>query len=340
MIKGCEIILLASALLLATGCSYPELVERGERAPTSERCGECHIAIYNEWKESPHARSFSNPEFREATYDYRFDFCLGCHAPESVYTLPILGGRAASTRPVLRQAKREEGVNCNGCHLTEDCKLAGPLEARAPHPISEAHGLYKRSVLCGTCHEGTFKEWQAISKEDKKSCQECHMPSVQKKLIQDAPWRWLFHNKATKRHTFSSEDGLKALKEPINIKLEELQMAGLDAAGVVELENLSVLHSIPTGDYGYREVVLSIEIEDSSGKKNLLKEESFFKEMDTALNYGEKRSIEFSLPSDSNREGFRLIITLLRRSFDDASRVVLAQKSVLIKQLQRGRGSL
>lgn len=330
-IKGYRIILPISALLLVLGCSYPELVERGERAPGSEKCGECHIDIYKEWKESPHARSFSSPEFREATYNYQFEFCLGCHAPESVYipTTPV--GQAVTPGPLPRQVKREEGVNCNGCHLTEDCKLAGPLKARAPHPISETHNLYKRSMLCGTCHEGTFNQWQVISREDKESCQKCHMPSSQKKLIQDAPWRWLFRNKATKRHTFSSGDGLKAIKEPIDIELVDIQLAGTVAVGVVELENLSILHSIPTGDYGYREATLVVEIEDPSGNKKLLKEESFFKEMDTALKYGEKRSIEFSIPGNLNRRGSRLIMTLLRRSFDGTIDLVLAQESMLIK---------
>lgn len=336
MAKEYKIPLLLLVVLLVTGCSYPELVERGERAPSSEKCGECHIDIYNEWKESPHARSFSSPEFKAATYDYQFEFCLGCHAPESVYIPPFTGEKVSSTKPIPRKTKREEGVNCKGCHLTEDCKLAGPLKAKAPHPISAAHDLYKRSVLCGTCHERTFNEWQAISKEDKKSCQDCHMPSSQKKLIQDAPWRWLFQNKTTKRHTFSSKDGLKALEESININLKEFQTAVPDAVGVIELENLSVLHSIPTGDYGYKEVVLSIEMEDSSSTKKLLKEESFFKEMDTAIKYGEKRVVRFSLPGNLNRAGSHLIITLLRRSFDGAVDAVLAKTSIPVKLPLRG----
>lgn len=318
------------ALLLIAGCSYPELVERGENAPASHQCSECHIEIYEEWKDSPHAKSFSNPAFREAAYNYQFEFCLGCHAPESVYIPVSPGGQTVPTGPVPRHNKREEGVNCNGCHLTEDCKLAGPLKARAPHPVSNVHDLYKRSVLCGTCHRGTFTGWQALSIKDKKSCQECHMSDSERKLIQDAPWRWLYRNKATRRHTFSSEDGLKAVKAPVNIELKEIGVSGPDVVGVVELENSSVPHSIPTGDYGYREAALIIETVDASGKKTLIKEESFFTETGTALEYGKRKDIAFSFPSGLIREGSHLEISLVRRSFDGTVKAVLAQESVPI----------
>lgn len=317
-------------MLLVAGCSYPELVKRGEDAPAADKCGDCHIEIYREWKESPHAGSFSNPEFRAATYNYQFVFCLGCHAPESIY-IPAKGQDYPSS-PRVRKARREEGVNCNGCHLTEDCKLAGPLKAMAPHPVGEGHELYKRSVLCGTCHRGTFNEWQAVSREDKESCQDCHMPASQEKLIQDAPWRWLYRKKDTKRHTFSTDDGLKALEQPINIEVKITQVTKAAAVGFVELENLSIPHSIPTGDYGYREVVLRIEVEDSSGDKGLLKEESFFREMDTAIGYGERKSVKFSIPGEKNTAGTRLIITLFRRSFDGKVEAVLAQVKVPLEQ--------
>lgn len=75
------------ACFLSPGCIvYPELAEKGMKAPKSERCGDCHRDIYNEWKDSPHAHSFTNPAFKEETNNYQFAFCLGCHAPETIFT--------------------------------------------------------------------------------------------------------------------------------------------------------------------------------------------------------------------------------------------------------------
>ncbi len=315
--------------LLAAGCSYPELAERGENAPGSHRCGECHIAIYEEWKDSPHAKSFSNPAFKEVTYDYRFEFCLGCHAPDSIYTPPAADGQTSLIIPAPRQTNLDEGVNCNGCHLTADCKLAGPLKAAAPHPVANVHSLYKKSVLCGTCHQGTYREWLAVSDRDRKSCQDCHMPSSERKLIQDAPWSWFYKNKPTRKHSFSSEDGLNAVKAPIEITLGELRAAGSEVTGVIELENLSIPHSIPTGDYGYKEAVLIIEITYRSGRRQLIKEESFFTEMDTALEHGQKKYVKFSFPGNlKDVMGSHLETTLLRRTFDGSTKIILTQQSM------------
>jgi hypothetical protein len=286
-------------------------------SPPAERCGECHIEIYKEWEDSPHARSFSSEEFREATHDYSFEFCLGCHAPESIYT---------EGEPRPRTVKREEGVTCNGCHLTENCKLAGPLKSRAPHPVDQEHRLYLESQLCGKCHERTFKEWQKASQEDKKHCQECHMPAVKRKLIQDEPWQKLYRKKEIKRHTFSPAEELLASESPIKIDLHWPGEEGPQLRGQLEIENASIPHSLPTGDYGYREVVLRIGLKESHRDGILLKEERFFVETDTSLKSGEKRVFPIAVPQEAVTGHASLTVELLRKTFQGETRMVLARR--------------
>ncbi|KHE93569.1 MAG: putative heme protein, partial [Candidatus Scalindua brodae] len=67
---------------------HPELVKRSEEFPGSHKCGDCHIDIYKEWSESTHSKSYINEEFRVATNNYEFEFCIRCHAPETVF-LPL-----------------------------------------------------------------------------------------------------------------------------------------------------------------------------------------------------------------------------------------------------------
>ena len=313
--------LITLGLVLLMGCSHHELVVRGEGAPPAEKCGECHIEIYKEWEASAHARSFSSEDFREATHGYSFKFCLGCHAPESVYT---------EGEPGPRTSRLEEGVTCNSCHLTEDCKLAGPLKSRAPHPVGQEHKLYLESELCGKCHVRTFKEWQKAVQEDKKTCQNCHMPVVKRKLIQDEPWKRLFREKEIKRHIFSSAEsasGGLASEGAIRIDLEWPD---------VVIENVSIPHALPTGDYGYREVVLRVRLKGSEGDGILLKEESFFVETDTSLKSGEKRVFSLSVPGGALKKDTSLTVELLRNTFQGETRMVLARREFPLGQEDHG----
>ncbi|MBI5124934.1 MAG: hypothetical protein HZA70_01720 [Planctomycetes bacterium] len=308
---------LVLGLVLLMGCSHSDLVMRGKGSPPAERCGECHIEIYKEWVASPHAKSFSSEDFKEATNDYSFRFCLGCHAPESVYT---------DGEPRPRTVKLEEGVNCNGCHLTEDCRLAGPLKSRAPHPVGQEHKLYLESDLCGKCHVRTFKEWQEAPQKDKKTCQDCHMPAVKRKLIQDEPWKRLFREKEIKRHTFSPTRESLDSERPIGIDLEWPN---------VVIENSSIPHSLPTGDYGYREVVLRVKLKAPDGGSTLLREDSLFVETDTSLKAGEKRVFPLSVSSPPKADlkgNTSLTVELLRNTFQGDTKLVLACKEFPLGQ--------
>ena len=88
------------AILLASCASFKHLTLVSNTFPGAKDCGKCHVEIYHEWSESDHAHAYTNPHFRAATDDYRFESCLSCHAPEPTTdgsTLPPFG------RPAVRK---------------------------------------------------------------------------------------------------------------------------------------------------------------------------------------------------------------------------------------------
>lgn len=192
-------------------------------------CAECHGAIYDEWRGSAHAAAYVREEFRRATRDYQEEDCLRCHVPQSLDTV--------SKAPV-RKAHREEGVNCEACHLTGDAYAAPKVfSPYGDHKTAEEPALAE-SEFCGKCHQAVFKQWSdvAVDRDGRRSCQECHMPQVRRRTVSGSFWH-RFHPKAqARRHSFAM---VKPREGEVNVTVEvTLTMA---RAGAVAGE--AVLHS-------------------------------------------------------------------------------------------------
>ncbi len=301
---------------IISGCIiYPELVETGMKSPEAGKCGDCHIDIYHEWKDSPHAGSYTSNAFREQTFDYSFTFCLGCHVPETIFT-------DASIVP--RNIHVEEGVNCNACHLN-DCTLAGPTPARAPHPVTGMNMFYKSSELCGKCHAGTYNVWKEIKDaEDKKTCQDCHMPEIVRKLIQDEPWQKIYPKREGKQHLFSFQELIPVDEHMLSLCFTKIVQTEDAIEGALEITNTGIPHSVPTGDYGYREVLVTIELLNKTGHVAGYRETSLFVELKTALHYKEKRMIPFHFTLKDNVCTLRA--RMIRTSLNRDISIVLAEK--------------
>ncbi|MCP4254739.1 MAG: hypothetical protein GY775_15310 [Candidatus Scalindua sp.] len=333
------LVLIAIASIVS-GCKlienlHPELVKRGEDSPGSKACSECHIDIYNEWAESSHSRSYSGEVFRVATNNYEYKFCLGCHIPETILK-SLRNSTSVKADDNLQELENEEiaarsynladGVNCQGCHLTQDCMLAGPHAGVAPHPTEKIDGLYKRSELCGVCHKDTFEEYLTYIVEGDETCQECHMPTVKRKLIQNEPWQKIHVRKEGKAHTFSVSSAMKKKKDFIDLKFTEINNENNQITGNVEIINSKISHSIPTGKYGYRELLLLINLKDDLGRVIKSRQESMFVEMETQLKPGEKKifNFAFDLDEDDNRVK-ELEAILIRTNFDRTDKTLFAK---------------
>jgi hypothetical protein len=234
-----------------SSCAMPQLTRVSEQDfPRAPACEKCHVDIAREWAASPHAAAFRNPRFRQATDDYRFPQCLGCHAPQPGYS---------TTRPAVRQAAREEGVTCVCCHL-EEGTMAGPMKPTglaSPHPVKVAPASYRDSGFCGRCHEGTFRQWQASTLPRRPSCQECHMPQVHRKMTQatglvSEPIVAAEKAGDERRHTF---DLAPANADP---PLASFSLRREGGRLVLSLRN-DLPHNLPTGDYGVRVITVSAE---------------------------------------------------------------------------------
>lgn len=178
---------------------------------SSEMCRGCHSEIYEQYRESMHAKSFSNPLFTAqyfkevvpmAQHNAKFITyarkCLMCHAP-----VVYMNYTGLVSTPL--QAERfESGVSCDFCHTlsgyTENGdylqnpsgKKQGPIKSAAnitsPEPSQhfEYSGFLPMAEYCGRCHNATnhnglevtstYSEWRGSSYGERGiTCQECHM---------------------------------------------------------------------------------------------------------------------------------------------------------------------
>ncbi len=320
---------------------HPELAERGKKFPGSHKCGHCHIDIYKEWEGSTHSKSYTSDKFRVATNNYEYEFCIRCHAPKTIFTL-LENDTVDNTDVPVTQVKNGEiaardynlkdGVDCQGCHLTVDCEFSGPHEGISPHPLKQNKEFYKSSELCGTCHVDTFEEYLTfVGNGNDETCQDCHMPAVRRKLIQDEPWQKLHKKKEGKKHTFSSLSAIEKNKDFIRLKFTEINNNNDQIAGNVEIINTKVNHSIPTGKYGYREVLLLINLKDNLGKIIKSKQESMFVELNTQIKPGEKKIYSFAFDLDNEGSETEVLEALLLRSnFNRTDKTLFAKVELQI----------
>jgi nitrate/TMAO reductase-like tetraheme cytochrome c subunit len=258
----------AVVCLALFGCRIPTPIaaglftqSEGRVAPTAADCERCHQEIYREWRSSLHAHAWENPAFQTASAGGRASECVSCHAAAPV---------ASATPVMLRALHRDEGVTCITCHLSTNPDAApltmrGPVSRTSPievHPVIEGDPFYLSSELCGTCHVGPYQEWleaaPAGEQAGKQTCQGCHMPAVRRKVesVHDehaySAIPVAFGDELElRKHTFDVVDDPGG---DLVLAVEE-ERSGADSALRVTVVN-RLLHAIPTGDFGRRELRL------------------------------------------------------------------------------------
>ncbi len=237
-----------AALELAACRTTPSPVTPAAADPAG--CAECHQAIASEWSASAHAVAWTSPAFREATEDYTAAECLGCHAPASLYT--------SEGAPSVRRARRAHGVDCQSCHLWEGA-LAGPIQQTelplAPHPVRRVSFLYHSAELCGRCHQETYAEYRAATRDSlgvPATCQECHMPAVSRVVsegsdVGSALRRLAQGEVPQRRHTFDLEFA-QGLDEAVEVANWRLARRAGEAAVSFDIVN-HLPHAVPSGAF-------------------------------------------------------------------------------------------
>ena len=194
------------------------------------------------------------------------DACRSCHAPTLIHV-----GQDKPVRPGLRENNREDGVSCASCHLDTDGNIHGKYDLSAPHPtVQDPLFTPARSAeLCAACHQAdemapnqqTVSEWKTdFLKIDSRTCQDCHMPQVVRRLSEifsDRPER------SIGKHLFAGGHSTSMLKKAATISIEQNP---LDPGKIeIRITNSGAGHSLPTG-HGPRAVLLHLKVTGPDGK--------------------------------------------------------------------------
>lgn len=252
--------LLATAALWLTGCN---LGQREMEDTTPHGCAECHVDITHQWQRSAHSIAWVSPEFTELSDQHREDSCLPCHAPK-----PLLE-QARGSEPQLRDNHRHFGVDCNVCHQL-GCGYVGPYKNLIQaHPTIQDTTRLPCSDFCGSCHRMEHKQYveqylPAVG-DAARSCSGCHMPAYRSRLTQDHLLSYIHPKRIVRDHSFPVWDERVSggaiqmqAREAVWAEPQELQVR-------VTLVNRGAGHSIPVGEFGYRELNIRAEVHKADG---------------------------------------------------------------------------
>ena len=281
-------------------------------------CGSCHVAIYKEWEQSPHAKAYLSQTFRHATNDYKFHDCIACHAPEPMLT---------TTRPTARTAECNLGVVCVTCHLNHG-SMVGPHQPTGvvrPHPILVDASRFANGQLCGRCHESTLSQWNAFATAGKQDCSTCHMPEVTRTMTQatdliSKPIVAMEKPGVEHRHLFSCAAAVAGEKS------YALRATRTGPQLTLTLQNL-LPHNLPTGDFGVRIVELDAYAVNASGRQSPIGTWEIDGVLNESLAPGASRTWETHLPADIHQ--VELVLTHKGRELTDST--VVLRKTVVLE---------
>ncbi|MDA1195621.1 MAG: multiheme c-type cytochrome [Planctomycetota bacterium] len=232
---------------------------------TAAACGRCHTEIYAEWRESFHGRAMEDPLFRELSAEVNKEECIRCHAPVNLRD-------SGFETPVARSDLREDAISCLSCHQNGG-NVSGPhggMESAPCRPIQDADqvDVVKMCFVCHNQHD-TGNEWlrgpyspQAPEPRLRpvKTCLDCHMPIVERPLVQGGPIR------KGRRHTWFGGHDMAQLRLAAELDVE---VTALPEGGGhrfrVFVTNMGAGHAIPT-DARHRSFDTYVLLRDKEGR--------------------------------------------------------------------------
>lgn len=249
------------------GAEAPQPTPAGGDTPayrTSAECGRCHTEIYAEWKQSYHGRAMSDPLFRELSAEVNKEECIRCHAPVNLRD-------SGWDTPVARSELRDEAISCLSCHQNGG-NVSGPhggMEDAPCRPVKDPDQIdvVKMCFVCHNQHD-TGNEWlrgpysheaSEPRERDIRTCLDCHMPEVERPLVQGGKVR------KGRRHTWFGGHSMKQLKKAADV---DVQIEALPEGGHrfrVFVTNKGAGHAIPT-DARHRSFDTYLLLRDAQGK--------------------------------------------------------------------------
>ena len=254
-------------LLLDWGFSiYDEPLPKEAPFISASACQACHLDIVEQWKESRHAKAWTNPIFQEGYIAEPDPTCVYCHAPHKEQLEEIQSNQnwyvsmhpekgSLLNRPIKNpEPKSQEGITCATCHVRFGSMIAGEENPSAMHPITVDKRL-KKSEFCKDCHDfpiferdngvlhisttpmqTTYQEWKDWSEHGgQQECQGCHMPNG--------------------RHDFHGANHRSLLHQSIH-----LDVTSSNDMGIFYVYTSGVGHHVPSGDL-FRHLTIDVKID-------------------------------------------------------------------------------
>lgn len=271
-------------------------IDPAPNADDSGACGNCHQAIYEEWRSDGHARSTVSQQFQATLdalaedYPEGVDVCWSCHAPTLEPDRATFDLRQVTGTPA-------DGVHCDFCHKVRDAKTeqAGLTHGRFAYDLlrpaagqlffgplddvdrgEDAYSpLQSESRFCAPCHEGTlfgvhvygtWSEWLASpARRQGRQCQTCHMaPFGTLTNVALASGGLDRDPKTLASHTFLPGGHEAMLRRALDLAVSvERRPSSVDVS--LRLEARDVGHRVPTG-FIDRQLLLVVEAFDSGGQ--------------------------------------------------------------------------
>ena len=254
---------------------------------SSQKCGQCHKELYNDWKRSLHADASGNAIFKAAYMQVYFEqgerarpACLGCHAPVAYF----------NNDPKLTQPISREGVSCDFCHSIAEALPGtpegpqfrfefggvkqGPLKnSKSPAHQTHFNALYQQSLFCKGCHEqksrsgvsmiSTWSEWKDSPYPDKGiTCQKCHMEQIPGKTVTSSVQKDTRHQ--ISNHDIAAGHSLTKRRQALEIKIVGIETHKNRIRVQVDLTNTGAGHKMPTG-LPVKKIILVVKVEGTTG---------------------------------------------------------------------------
>ncbi|MBI2822658.1 MAG: hypothetical protein HYX74_10565 [Acidobacteria bacterium] len=293
------------ALPLAAGQSFGQARMASEADFISAKeCGHCHQEIYNQWAQSMHSRSATDPVYRAVvgemmreTAGLHKPFCLSCHAPVA----SALGKFQDLSKPVDWEGLSEveaQGVTCDFCHTIAaggnvgrnisvgpyvyprkgptPVKYGRHGDARSDNHEVETSRFLTSSEFCALCHrlkhpvagreiQNTYEEWlQGPYRQQQIRCQDCHMPAYGGSTATGGKHRDEIH-----AHAFLGGHS-EMIRKAATLTVwgsQEKRRDGSRLTVTTSVTNSGAGHSIPTGLPGMRAMSLQVEVFGPQGER-------------------------------------------------------------------------
>jgi len=168
------------------------------RVGGSERCGNCHQQITNEWRSSMHARSASDPFFQKNVHSLiskkgmsAVRYCGGCHIP-----IALLSGEISTGGQMKTGMHIKEGVSCMGCHgIRQTTSLKGVgsylFEPEEHYLFGDSEGNIQTEIHDYLIKINPRQHRKDMAREvlsNPTSCATCHEQYIDKDLNN---WGWV-----------------------------------------------------------------------------------------------------------------------------------------------------